>query len=152
MATVLALSACSDNQEEAPPASAAATPHAKVTPAPTAATSAASATSLKVTSVDLGKAVDPGQKISEPATTFSTQDVIYASVSTAGSAPDAVLTAKWTYKDGQLVNQTSQAIAPDEDAVTSFHISKPDGWPTGSYKVEILLNGQSVATKEFSVQ
>ncbi|WNL46030.1 hypothetical protein RKE25_21895 [Dyella sp. BiH032] len=31
-------------------------------------------------------------------------------------------------------------------------ISKPDGWPTGNYKVEITLNGQPAGTKEFSVK
>jgi hypothetical protein len=146
MAAVLALSACGKNQEAAPPATAASAP----TSAPASAT-AASAAPLAVVSVDLGKDVDASQKISQPTTTFSTQDTIYASVSTKGSAPDAVLTAKWT-KDGQLVNETSQAIAPDGDAVTAFHISKPDAWPVGSYKVEILLTGQSAATKEFTVQ
>jgi hypothetical protein len=156
MAAVLALSACGKHQEAASPASAPAAPSATAAPAPApapaAATSTTSTAPLVVAAVELGKDVDAGQKISQPATTFSTQDTIYASVLTKGSSPDAVLTAKWTYKDGQLVNETSQAIAPDSDATTSFHISKPDGWPTGSYKVEIQLTGQTVATKDFSVQ
>jgi hypothetical protein len=30
--------------------------------------------------------------------------------------------------------------------VTEFHVAKPDGWPKGSYKVEVFLNGNSVET------
>ena len=47
---------------------------------------------------------------------------------------------------------SSQTIAPSGPAVTTFHISKPDGWPTGNYKVEISLNGTAVSSKDFTVQ
>ncbi len=63
-----------------------------------------------------------------------------------------MLNAKFTYQDGQTVNESSQTIAPNGDAVTAFHISKPDGWPVGNYKVEISLNGAPVANKDFSVK
>jgi hypothetical protein len=36
--------------------------------------------------------------------------------------------------------------------VTTFHISKPDGWPAGSYKVEISLDGTVVDSRDFTVQ
>ncbi len=42
--------------------------------------------------------------------------------------------------------------APTGDARTEFHISKPDGWPTGKYKLEVFLNGSSAATREFEVE
>ncbi|MBC6943569.1 MAG: hypothetical protein DWB45_12725 [Xanthomonadales bacterium] len=103
-------------------------------------------------SVDLGNAVGADQKVTTPATTFATTDTIYAAVATTGSAANAVLNAKWTFGDGQTVNESSQTIAPNGDAVTSFHISKPDGWPKGSYKVEISLDGKVVASKDFTVQ
>jgi hypothetical protein len=35
--------------------------------------------------------------------------------------------------------------------VTEFHVTKPDGWPKGSYKVEVFLNGNSVETESFKV-
>ena len=84
--------------------------------------------------------------------TFSPQDTIYAAVSTTGTAANATLSAKWTYQDGQTVNDSSQTIAPSGPAVTTFHISKPDGWPAGNYKVEVSLDGKSVASKDFSVK
>ena len=43
-------------------------------------------------------------------------------------------------------------IAPDGPAVTEFHVTKPSGWPPGSYKLEIMLDGKTAATKSFSVR
>ena len=120
------------------------------TPAAPAATPAQQGVS--VTSVDLGTAVGADQKVTSPTTTFSPKDTIYAAVSTAGAASNATLGAKWTYQDGQTVNDSSQTIAPNGPAVTTFHISKPDGWPAGNYKVEISLDGKSVSSKDFTVQ
>ena len=78
--------------------------------------------------------------------------VLDAAVSTTGAASNATLGAKWTYQDGQTVNDSSQTIAPTGPAVTTFHISKPDGWPAGNYKVEISLDGNAVSSKDFSVK
>lgn len=149
MAGALALSACGKKEEPAP-----APPAATPAPAPAPATPppAPAPAPVTVSSVDLGTAVDADNKVSAPATEFGTKDTIYAAVSTTGTAPNAVLSAKWTYQDGQTVNESSQTIAPNGDAVTSFHISKADGWPAGNYKVEITLDGKSVATKDFSVK
>lgn len=147
MAGALALSACGKKEEPVPPpvtqAPAPTTPPPVSTPAPAP---------VAVASVDLGTAVGADQKVSTPTTEFAPTDTIYAAVSTTGTAPNAVLDAKWTYQDGQVVNQSSQTIAPNGNAVTAFHISKADGWPAGNYKVEISLNGASVATKDFSVK
>ena len=148
LAGAIVIAACGKNEESAPPP-----PAATTAPAPTpppAATPAA--TAVSVASVDLGTAVGPDQKVTSPTTSFGTKDTIYAAVSTTGSASSATLAAKWTYQDGQTVNDSSQTIAPNGPAVTTFHISKPDGWPTGSYKVEISLDGTAVSSKDFTVQ
>jgi hypothetical protein len=62
------------------------------------------------------------------------------------------LKARWTYQDGQVVNESTEMIAPTGDARTEFHISKPDGWPTGKYKLEVFLNGSSAITRDFAVE
>lgn len=146
LAGAITIAACGKNEENAPPPVATTTPPAATTPAP------AATEGVTVASVDLGTAVGADQKVTSPTTTFSPKDTIYAAVSTMGSATNATLGAKWTYQDGQTVNDSSQTIAPSGPAVTTFHISKPDGWPPGTYKVEISLNGQSASSKDFSVQ
>jgi hypothetical protein len=147
LAGAIVVAACGKNQESAPPP-----PAATTTPAPAPAPAAPAAQGVSVASVDLGTAVGPDQKVTTPTTTFSAKDTIYAAVSTTGAAPNATLEAKWTYQDGQTVNDSSQTIAPNGPAVTTFHISKPDGWPPGNYKVEISLNGAAASSKDFAVQ
>lgn len=114
--------------------------------------SPATAQEVRVTAVDLGRSIGSDRKITDATDTFAANDVIYASVRTSGTSPSAVLKARWTYQDGQVVDETEQSIAPSADAATEFHISKPDGWPTGKYKLEVFLNGTAVETEEFEVK
>ena len=107
---------------------------------------------IRVVDTQLGSALGADKKVTEARETFAPKDTIFAVVATEGSSPTATLVAKWTYQDGQIVNETSRSIAPTGPAVTEFSIQKPDGWPTGDYKVEILLDGQSAATRSFKVQ
>jgi hypothetical protein len=151
LAGALTIAACNKSPENAPPPATTTPPPPATTPAPPPATTPASQP-VSVTSVDLGTAVGADQKVTSPTTTFSPKDTIYAAVSTTGSASNATLGAKWTYQDGQTVNDSSQTIAPAGPAVTTFHISKPDGWPAGNYKVEISLDGSAVSSKDFSVK
>jgi hypothetical protein len=108
---------------------------------------------FKVTSVDLGKSIGDDKKIKDAATTFGIHDTIYVSISSEGVSPKATLKAKWTYgAKGKLVNEETRDIAPTGPSVTEFHITKPSGWPTGKYTLEVSADESSVATKEFTVQ
>jgi hypothetical protein len=117
---------------------------------PSAGTPAAAA--VQVTEVEVGNALGPDKRVRTPMTTFSPKDVIMASVVTQGSAPSIELSARWTYQDGQVVNETKRSIAPAGTVATEFSIQKPDGWPVGAYKVEISLDGRPVQSKAFQVQ
>ena len=106
---------------------------------------------VRVSQIDMGRTLSADKKVTDNTESFKPNDTIYASIATAGSAATATLKARWTYQDGQVVNESTQAIAPAGDARTEFHISKPDGWPTGKYKLEVFLNGSSAATRDFEV-
>ena len=112
---------------------------------------AAPAAPLAVTSVNLGKSLGPDKRVTAETTTFAKTDSVYASVATSGGTGGS-LAARWTFQDGQVVDETTQSVGAAGPAVTEFHVSKPSGWPTGSYKVEILLNGAPAQSKEFRVQ
>ncbi|WP_430391615.1 hypothetical protein [Dyella sp. 20L07] len=142
LASTLALSACGKKEEAAEPPAAATPPPATASMAPVA---------VSIDSIDLGSAVGADQKITSATTSFTPKDPIYAAVSTNGTG-NATLAAKWTYQDGQTVKEDSKSISASGPETTSFQISKPDGWPVGSYKVEISLNGQPAGSKDFSVK
>jgi hypothetical protein len=119
---------------------------------PPAAPAAPASAPLAVTSVNLGKSLGPDKRVTSETTTFGTRDTIYASVATSGSGTGGTLAARWTFQDGQVVDETTQSVGAAGPAVTEFHVSKPSGWPVGSYKVEVLLNGAAAQSKEFRVQ
>jgi hypothetical protein len=124
------------------------------TAAPTVAIpTSAPVAAVQVTDVSLGKSIGPDKKVVAPTDTFAPKDTIFASVSTDGTAPAAVIHAKWTFQDGQTVKDDSRTVALAGPAVTEFSIQKPDGWPKGTYKVEIMVDGGAPATaKTFRVE
>ena len=145
LACVLVTSACSKNEPPPPPAKPAAPPPQAAAPPQPAAVP------FRVVSVDLGKQVTADKKIAEPTTKVAPGDTIYAVVASEGGAEGVALKARWTYGEGQLVNESSQTITPTGPASTEFHIAKPSGWPAGTYKVEIAANDKVVTAKQFTV-
>ncbi|MBJ6979200.1 MULTISPECIES: hypothetical protein [unclassified Luteimonas] len=145
----LALAGCKKDEPAPPPPPVAA-------PAPAPAPAPAAAPVVSVTAVDLGNAIGADNRVTTPATTFAPTDTIYASVATTSSDPASPqrgqLTARWTYEGDQAVDETSQAFDFTGTGATAFKISKPDGWPTGNYRVEILHDGGVVQTRDFEVR
>jgi hypothetical protein len=116
------------------------------------ATNTAATAGVRVTDVTLGRAVGGDKAVTDRTDTFKPNDTIYASIATEGSATSAIIRAKWSFEDGQLVDESTRTIAPNNKERTEFHISKPDGWPAGKYKLEVFLNDQSAETKNFDVR
>lgn len=112
------------------------------------------AQALRVTEVELGRSIDADGRVNDNASTddFARNDTVYVSIATEGTGSGATLATRWLFQDGQVVDESSRTLSPTGASVTEFHISKPDGFPAGEYKVEILLNGQVVETKEFEIR
>lgn len=147
-----ALSGCKKHEAAPPvaPAPAPAEPAPMPTPPPVAATAS-------VTAVDLGNTIGADMKVGTPASTFAPKDTIHASVATSTSDPMATVPAKlgvkWTHVDSNtVVHEESRDVSASGADNTEFHISKPDGWPTGKYKVEVSLDGAVVQSREFEVK
>ena len=181
LAGLLMLSACGKNEQEsntppttpatsapepaapaaAPTPTPASTTPAPANPAPAPASTSGKSTSLKpaddikVAAVTLGSAVDATHAISKEQHSFAPQDkAIYASVATLGSTENATLNAKWSYVDGkdEPFSSTTESIATDGPATTTFKVQNPNAWPQGKYKVVISLNGKTVASETFEVR
>ena len=130
--------ACKPKAEPAPEAP----PPAAPPPAPAAPT---------LVSIELGKAIQADKRAVNPGTTFGRRDTIYVSVTTNGTMPNAVMAAKWSFQDGQVVDSSSQTLNLAGPATTEFHISKASPWPVGKYKVEVTLNGAPLGQSEFEI-
>jgi hypothetical protein len=119
-----------------------------VTMAPPAA---APVVALRVNGIETGKGINADKTIKDDAHDFGVRDTIYTSVKTEG-AGTGKLAAKWTYQGGKTVNETSHDISPTGDQYHEFHIVKATAWPKGDYKIEILLDGVSAGTKDFTIK
>ena len=139
LALILAFSACS--KKEAPPADTAVV----AAPAPVVDTV------LKVTEVETGKGINTDKTVKDDAHDFGVRDTVYVSVKTEGNG-SGKLAAKWTFKNGQAVSESSQDITSTGASNHEFHITKKSAWPKGDYRVVIRLNGDSVGTKDFTVK
>jgi hypothetical protein len=120
-----------------------------VTPPPAAAPS--------VTTIQVGKHLGPDRRVSDTASVFGPRDTLYVSVVTENAGPTARLTARWKFQDGQTVDSTSQTVAPSSGAagtmsVTEFHAVKPDGWPVGTYTVDLWLDNTPVGSRQIEVR
>lgn len=135
------------------PADTVAAPANPTSPATTPAP-AGSAQTATVSEVVLGTAATGNERVAEPKTTFARGDrTIIASVVTRADTPtEAEMRARWTFQDGQLVDETSQRLNLDGAGVTNFRVNNQEDWPAGTYTVEIALDGNVVQTRRFTVQ
>jgi hypothetical protein len=106
---------------------------------------------LHVTGVETGKGLNADKTVKDDAHDFGVRDTVYVSVKTEG-AGSGKLGAKFTFQDGQTVNETSQDINTTGDANNEFHLQKKSPWPKGNYKVLVTLNGDSAGTKDFTIK
>ena len=110
-----------------------------------------------ISDVQLGTAVGADNRVASPTTSFGTKDTLYASVTTAANATGK-LGARWTYlgADGNAapteVDTQTKDLAGATATTHEFHVSKPDGWPAGKYRVEITHDGNVVQTRDFDVR
>jgi predicted small lipoprotein YifL len=144
----LALSVAACGKKEPAPVTPTTTAPPASVPAPMPAPPAAA---ISVINVTVGNAIGADRRVTASPPTIGRNDTIYASVDTTGSG-SATLKARWTYQDGQVINEESQTINPVGPATSEFHISKPDGWPAGEYQVAILVNDAPADTRKFTVQ
>lgn len=109
-----------------------------------------------VASIETGKRIGADKRITDTTSTFAPNDTLYISVVTNNASASTQLKTVVTFQDGQVVDSSSQTVAAPTTmggtSVTEFHLSRPGGWPTGDYTVEVWLDGQSAGTRTLTVR
>jgi hypothetical protein len=125
----------------------------KVETVPESQTSTTTEThTVVVKSIDLGRGLTSDRRVITTDQAFTPGDSVYASVVLTPPVPATHATARWTSSDGQVVYESTQDVTPSEtEAVTQFVMAKPAGLAPGTYKLEILVDGQVVSSKDFTV-
>lgn len=126
------------------------------TPADTRDDVGADAANVSVTEVQLGTEVDDNSAVTSPQTAFASDDetihVAITTVSDSNAPATATIGVRWTFQDGQLLDERSQALEFTGTDTTSFYVENDEGWPMGTYNVEVTLNGETVETRQFTIQ
>lgn len=100
----------------------------------------------------MGRHIGADKRISDKTDDFAPNDTLYASVHTSGAATNQTVVGRWTFQDGQTIDEHSQSISPTGDAYTEFHVVKPSAWPKGKYTFHFLVNGNEARTKDITVK
>lgn len=95
-------------------------------------------------------------------TNFSFFDTVYVVSDIVNGAQDDVITSKWyaVNVDGIDPNffldqgdvEITEADAPFNGVIYFYFTAPTEGWPPGTYKVEVLFNGVLIDTVNFTIQ
>ena len=105
---------------------------------------------LHFSTLQLGRSLNADRTIAIHTTRFKPDDTIYASVLTDRTGSSTIL-ARWSYA-GRVVIETQKKVSYKGAAATEFHFESAGGFPEGDYKVDIFVDGQPVASRDFRVQ
>jgi hypothetical protein len=111
---------------------------------------AACGSHLRVTGIQLGRALNADSTVPDQTTTFAPHDTVYLSVLTAGIG-SGTISVRWTY-GGRVVDEPKKQVSYKDVAATDFRLQSPAGFPPGEYTAEVFLDGQSVGTRPFKVE
>jgi hypothetical protein len=104
---------------------------------------------LRVTGIQLGRALNADNTIANPTTSFTPRDTIYVSVSTAGVG-SGTISVRWIY-GGRAVDESTKKVSYKDLAATDFSLKSVAGFPPGEYSAEVFLDGQPAGTRAFRV-
>ena len=105
---------------------------------------------LRVTTIQTGKSLNSDKSVGNHTTRFKPDDTMFASVLTDGPG-SGTIGARWRFA-GRLVSEETKNVSYRDHAATEFHIQNSSGFPAGDYSVEILVDGQSFATRALRVE
>jgi len=129
----------------------AAYPAATDTPVAAAPAPAAPPAVARVERITVAKAVNIDHSPEATASTFGKNDTVYVSMWTADTPVGTEIKARWLGPDGQQITEDKIVTDRPGDGYTSFHAANTKGWAPGTYRIEIMLNGQPAGSTTFVV-
>ena len=105
----------------------------------------------RVERIAVVKAIQADKSPGEAATTFGKKDTVYVSFWVADAPVGTELKARWTDPKGKLLTEDKIVTDKPGAGYSEFHAAKKSGWAPGTYKVDILLNGQPAGSTTFTV-
>jgi hypothetical protein len=105
---------------------------------------------LHLATLQLGRTINGDHTVGIHTTRFKPDENIYAAVLTDNTGSSTIV-ARWSYA-GKVVSEMQKKVSYKGPGATEFHFESADGFYDGDYKVEILIDGQPVASRDFRVE
>lgn len=105
---------------------------------------------LKVSTLQLGRSLNPDNSVSTHTTRFKPDDTVYVSI-LSDEPGYGTITVRWLLH-GQLVSEATREVSYTRSAATEFHLQNSGGFPAGGYRVDVLINGELAGSREFRVE
>jgi hypothetical protein len=105
---------------------------------------------LQVTTIQLGKSLNPDNSVGTHTTSFAPRDTVYLSVLTGASGSGTIATT-WYYGSTK-VSEMKRDVSYHGGAATEFRFHNTAGLPPGPYRVEVFLDGKSQGERTFKIE
>lgn len=105
---------------------------------------------LKVSAVQTGKSLNSDNSIAVHAATFRPKDTMYVAVLTDARGSGRI-TVRWKLSS-QLLHEVTREVSYNDQSATDFRFQAADGFPPGTYTIEVLLDDQVVNTTTVRVE
>jgi hypothetical protein len=141
-AAVFAASACAKKEPPPPPPAPTAVPTVEVpTPVPAA----------HLDKITVTKSVNADKSPGETAASFGKKDTVYVSFWVADAPVGTEVKARWSDPKGTQLTEDKIVTDKPGSGYSEFHAAKKSGWTSGTYKVDLFLNGQPAGSTTFTV-
>lgn len=106
---------------------------------------------VAVRSVVLGDSVDVNGEVVEERERFRPGERVVLSVDTEGSVDEVLLVARWTREDGAVIQEAQSRFPISGSHIETFRLRGADSLSPGSYRVDLFLGRERVATRTFEI-
>ena len=104
-------------------------------------------------SITLSHGLGPDYRPLAPTARFAADEKFYCAALMRGLSPNMVVSARWVYADkDQLIKRTDYVVKQTGNGYVGFELANDrPPWPSGRYRVEILVDHRTAGSADFTV-
>jgi hypothetical protein len=105
---------------------------------------------LTVETIQTGKSLNSDNSVGTHSASFRPKETMYVAVLTTARG-SGTITVRWKL-GGQVIHEVTREVSYNDQAATDFRFEAADGFPIGTYTIEVLLDGSAVGERTVRVE